>query len=223
LYNGKTFLAFTRGPHPANDGRSGDVKLELGVEYDIAAQIDQKNGWFEEGELDPEMVAMMIKVAARGLYELIHFCFAGRKLNEKGMQIAMRRFVAVAWMLHSEMLIGTDTDEAGEAVPLTLEQLGNVPQLDCTKVALSLLAKRFGEMFHFHARVQKRKTSKGNYAGAAKTGWVKRRARAKAAWKKENKIEIRARRQKKRRDALAQGRVPNDGYSGKRKRHHYNG
>lgn len=181
MCNGKTFLAFTRGPHPANDGRSGDVKLELGVEYDIAAQIDQKNGWFEEGELDPEMVAMMIKVAARGLYELIHFCFAGRKLNEKGMQIAMRRFVAVAWMLHSEMLIGTDTDEAGEAVPLTLEQLGNVPQLDCTKVALSLLAKRFGEMFKFHARVQKRKTSKENYAGAAKTGWVKRRARAKAA------------------------------------------
>jgi hypothetical protein len=97
------------------------------------------------------------------------------------MQIAMRRFVAVAWMLHSEMLIGTDTDEQGEPVPLTLEQLGDVPQLDCTKVALSLLAKRFGEMFAFHARVQKRKTSKGNYADAAKKGWGKRRARAKAA------------------------------------------
>jgi hypothetical protein len=193
LFNGKTFLAFTRGPHPANDGRSGDVKLELGVEYDIAAQIDQKNGWFEEGELDPELVAVMIKVAARGLYELIHFCFAGRKLNEKGMQIAMRRFVAVAWMLHSEMLIGTDKDESGEAVPLTLEQLGKVPQLDCTKVALSLLAKRFGEMFHFHARVQKRKTSKGNYAGAAKTGWVKRRARAKAAARVKKRRAVAAR------------------------------
>jgi hypothetical protein len=36
-------------------------KLELGVEYDIAAQIDQKNGWFEKDELDPEMVQMMIR------------------------------------------------------------------------------------------------------------------------------------------------------------------
>jgi hypothetical protein len=87
----------------------------------------------------------------------------------------MRRFVAIAWMLHSEMLVGEDDE------PLTLEQLGKLPQIDCTKVTLSLIAKSFGEQTKFHSRVQKRKSSKENYAGAAKTGWTKRRARAEAA------------------------------------------
>lgn len=183
MYNGNTFLAFSRGPHPANDGRGDSPELVVGVEYDIAAQIDQKNNWFEPGEIDPEQMEMLIRVASRGLHELFHFCFAGRKLNQKGMQIAMRRFVAVAWLLHSEMLIGVEKNSTGTPVPLTLQQLGKVPQLDCSRCALSLLAKKFGEQFHFHARVQKRKTSKGNYARSAKTGWVKRRARAAAALK----------------------------------------
>ncbi|MEY2499824.1 MAG: hypothetical protein QOI07_158 [Verrucomicrobiota bacterium] len=90
----------------------------------------------------------------------------------------MRRFVAVAWLLHSEMLVGND------GKPLSLDQLGKIPQLDCTKCALSLLAKRFADQFHYHARVQKRKGSKPNYAAAAKTGWDKRRARIKAKAKK---------------------------------------
>lgn len=181
MFHGKTFLAFSR-----NNG--DDPTIEAGVEYDIAEQIDLKNNWFEPGEINPEQIELLIKVASRGLYELFHFCFAGRKLNQKGLQIAMRRFVAVAWLLHSEMLQGAELDADGKPTgaltPLSLEQLGDIPQLDCTKVALSLLAKRFGELFNFHARVQKRMTSKVNYAGAAKIGWAKRRARAKAAAKK---------------------------------------
>jgi hypothetical protein len=97
----------------------------------------------------------------------------------------MRRFVAVAWLLHSETLVDDELDEqgapTGKLVPLTLDQLGKLPQLDCTKVALSLLAKRFGEEFKFHARVQKRAGTKPNYARAAKTGWAKRRVREAAA------------------------------------------
>jgi hypothetical protein len=127
-----------------------------------------------------QLATLIVQMAQRGLGEVMSFCFVGRKLNEKGLQIAMRRFVAVAWMLHSELLVGAETDERGEPIPLSLAELGKIPQLDCTKVALSLLAKRFGAMFKFQSRMQKRQGTKVNYAASAKIGWDKRRARIKS-------------------------------------------
>src|SRR5437870_321859 len=111
------------------------------------------------------------------LSELFAFCFSGnlhnreRTVDPKGLQIAMRRFVAVAWLMHSELLVGED----GQV--LTLEQLSKLPQLDCTRCSLSLLAQKFGKRCGgFHTRVQKQVGGKANYAASAKAAWKKRRA-----------------------------------------------
>jgi hypothetical protein len=147
--------------------------------------------------LDRKQTKLVEKMAGQGIEALFDFCIPRsapsginprnrpRIFDAKTLQIAMRRFVSVAWLLHSEMLVDDELDAEGVAtgklVPLTLDRLGKLPQLDCTKVALSLLAKRFGDHFKFHARVQKRVETKPNYAAAALTGWAKRRAREAAA------------------------------------------
>jgi hypothetical protein len=136
--------------------------------------------------LNQQQARLVAQLAERGTSAVLKFCLsnlqpplgAHKPLTETSLQISMRRFVAIAWLLHSEMLVGND------GKPLTLDQLGKIPQLDCTKCALSLLAKRFADQFNFHARIQKKKGSKPNYAAAAKTGWDKRRARQKAAARK---------------------------------------
>jgi hypothetical protein len=135
-------------------------------------------------EFSSTQITQIREMSVRGISTVLEFCLP-RKNTPQGnvlrpfdsttLKIAMRRFVSVAWLLHSNMLRG-ENDEA-----LTLEQLSKLPQLDCTKVALSLQAKRFGDQFNFHARVQKRVGTKPNYASAAKTGWAKRRAREAAA------------------------------------------
>jgi hypothetical protein len=144
-----------------------------GMKYALAS-----SQYFDKGELTQADAALLSQMASLGIFKVMQFCLPQknrlgktRPLDSQTLQIAMRRFVAVAWMLHSEMLEGEDDE------PLTLEQLGKLPQLDCTKVTLSLVAKKFGDSFGFHSRVQKRVTSKGNYASAAVGGWAKRRAR----------------------------------------------
>jgi hypothetical protein len=156
---------------------TGLLELQKKGKYDLSKFAD-----FYEGELNQETAQLISQMAARGTDELLSYCLVRTReggyrqapFNSRTLQIAMRRFVAVAWMLHSEMLTGEDDQ------PLTLEKLGKIPQLGCSKVTLSLQAQRFADRFGFHARVQKRQSSKGNYATAAKTGWEKRRARAKA-------------------------------------------
>jgi hypothetical protein len=130
--------------------------------------------FFAKGELDQETAQTVAAMIARGTKEIFSFCFGKENLDERGLRIAMRRFVSIAWLLHSEMLIG-ENDE-----PLTLEQLGNLPLLNCTKVTLSLNAQDFGRKFKFQGRTQKRQHTKPNYASAAVGGWAKRRAREKA-------------------------------------------
>ncbi len=132
-------------------------------------------------ELSPAAVQTMMAVADRPLRELFSYCFSGRPTNEKGLAIAMRRFIAVAWMLHSEMLVGI------HGRPLTLEELGKLPRIDCTKCTLSILAQNFGKQWGFHTRVQKRLGGKTNYAAAAKRGWEKRGRRAAPKKPKERK------------------------------------
>jgi hypothetical protein len=123
-------------------------------------------------------------LASRLIREVMSYCFDGklygsdRVVDDAGLRLAMRRFVSVAWLLHSEMLLSPD------GTPMTLEQLSKLPQLDCTRCSLSLLAQKFGKKWDFHARVQKRKGGKPAYAASAKTGWEKRRAREEAEVRK---------------------------------------
>ena len=124
--------------------------------------------YFLQGELSPKVIATMQSAAAKGLEAVFSYCLAGRPLDEKGLQLAARRFVSVAWLLHSDFLLDAD----GKS--MTLDRLSNLPQLDCTKCALSILAQNFGKQFNYHARVQKRAGSKSNYAKSATAGWAKR-------------------------------------------------
>jgi hypothetical protein len=134
---------------------------------------------FEPGEVTPETLTLIAQACERGLKEVFTYCLGftssnggpRRVVDERGLQTATRRFIAIAWLLHSELLVGPD------GVPLTLQQLSKLPQVDCTRCALSLLAQRFGKRFAFQSRVQKRQGGKVNYAQSAKEGWTKRRAR----------------------------------------------
>jgi hypothetical protein len=140
-----------------------------------------RNSSLSPKESTPETRLLVGRMTGKLLRELFDFCFRGkvnnleRAVDEKGLQIAMRRFVAVVWLMHSELLVGED----GQV--LTLEQLSKLPQLDCTRCSLSLLAQRFGNQVGFRGRVQKRVGGKANYAASAKSGWEKRRSREAAA------------------------------------------
>lgn len=166
--NERRFLSFHHGP------RYGKTEnIETAVEYDIAAQIDSANHWLEVGEGDTEMVKAMIQIAARGVNEVVLFCFRGIKLDARGrgLRTAIRRFMSIAWMLKSNDLRGKD------GKPLSLDRISKQPQIRCSRCALSLLAQEFGAQWGFRVRIQKRDSTKKNYASGARRGWRKRRAR----------------------------------------------
>lgn len=164
----ETFFAY-------DDAHGDENRLVAGIEYDIAAEIDEKNGWTEPGQPSEVEVTHTVRAAdaSNALSEFILFCFQGQKLDRrgKGLRTAIRRFVAICWMLKSNELV----DPHGR--PLSLERLASLPQVKCTKCTLSLLAQEFGKQWGFRVRVQKKETTKPNYAAAAKKGWKKRRLR----------------------------------------------
>ena len=160
----ETFLAYEKS-------QMGDqVERVVAESRDLAFDVDQRNHWFEPGEIDDQRLQHMMKVAARGLYEVFSYCFQGQSLdNDRDLRVAVRRFVAVAWLIQPGLL----KDSAGKC--MTLEELASLSFLDCTKCSLSLKAQAFGKRWGFVASIQKRKTSKANYAEGAKRGWEKRR------------------------------------------------
>ena len=180
----EVFTAYKKGPHLSRDGRSGEVELEMAINPDIASQIDAKNNWVEPGEITQDKKDDLMEIAARGLSELILFCFKGQRMDRrgKGLRTAIRRFVAVAWMLKSHVIVDEDDD------PLSLDRLSQLPQVRCTRCTLSLLAQEFGRAWGFRVRVQKRESTKVNYARSAKHGWKKRRLRE----KKERDLNLNA-------------------------------
>jgi hypothetical protein len=173
--NSERFLAFKRyrGGGRYRGTLENPVELEAGVNYDLALEIDQRNDWKEIGEADLDLIESLIEVAARGLNELLMFCFHGQQLDRKGrgLRTAIRRFIAVAWLVNSSLLVSSN------GMPLSLEQLSKLRQIKCTRCSLSLLAQKFGDKWGFHARVQKRVETKPNNARAAVRGWAKRRER----------------------------------------------
>jgi len=108
----------------------------------------------------------------RVISEVLKYCLQGKAIDdERDLKIAIRRFVAVVWLIQPGLLRGSD----GKC--LTLERLGELPFLDCTRCSLSLKAQEFAKRHGFHSSIQKRTTAKGNYANSAHLGWVKRRTR----------------------------------------------
>lgn len=236
----------------------------VGVDYDHAFELDQRNGWLEPGELDAEQMHEVVQRASQVLHELIVFCIDGKacdtvtstermmarffsfvdryfpgmlvdKLGEKitrfdigssirgygkrgkngdriyaqayyfkdrwsglnqsmrqraldglreyvgfcckvkferhklheGLLRGFRRFISLAWLIRPGLLV----DRHGEQ--MSLERLGLV--LCCGKCWLSTIAEDFSTKWRYHARVQKSKTSRPNYAAATAKAWAKRR------------------------------------------------
>jgi hypothetical protein len=166
----ETFLAF----HKLVDGESS---IQAAIEYDLPALVDERLQLFEPGELDVEEIERALQVEIKFVQDFKRFAFTGRDLsNPKQLRIAFRRVLAVLWLLDSTALTRKDK-KTGLLVPMTLEELGRLPLVKCSRCALSLLAQRYGKSHGIQARVQKRVSTKPNYARAAKRGWKKRRAR----------------------------------------------
>jgi len=115
-----------------------------------------------------------VAIVRSGIDEIIGFCLRDTKLDAKyaNLQTALRRFVAICWLLKSNEIRGSDDK------PMSLEALSRQPQIKCTRCALSLMASEFGQKWGIHSRVQKRVSAKPNYAKAARFGWKKRRQNA---------------------------------------------
>ena len=123
-------------------------------------------------EVTPAARKLVAQITSHGVREIFSFCFGDYIMDEDGARTVIRRFFAVAWLLHSEMLLTPNKRTDGRNVPATLDFLGKLPQLNCTRCNLSVLAQKFGGLFAgFRTRVQKRDTSKPNYAKSAALGW----------------------------------------------------
>jgi hypothetical protein len=126
--------------------------------------------------VDAPTLELLRQACNLGLGELFDFCLGAPLFDgtiivtEKTLKAWALRFVSVAWLMHSEMLVGVD------GRPLTLAQLAALRQLNCSRCALSLTAQRFAAPFRFRTRIQKR-SDRSRYASSAKSGWEKRRAR----------------------------------------------
>ena len=125
---------------------------------------------FDEDKLGPEDRALVTNMADGVLFELFHFCFAGRRLDRpKEVRTALRCFVSVVWLIRPDLL------QDGEGKRMSLADLAALPEVDCSKYFLSMLAGAFAKKWGFHSMTQKRPGSRENFAAGAKIGWAKRR------------------------------------------------
>lgn len=140
------------------------------VEPDIHAIVDQRNAWFENGELGAELEDEINRRAARLLYEVMDFITSGIKFDSRrGMFRALIRTLAVIWVLSPGML-RTKRDKV-----VSLEDMAQA--LGKTRCWLSMVAEDFSTKFTFFTRNQKSVASRVNYARSAVLGWEKRRAK----------------------------------------------
>src|SRR6266545_6180500 len=90
--------------------RSGDlVEREAAYSPDFADDIDERNGWQELGAKPTALQDAheeLVKVSARGLAGLLSYCFDNVKLGPdgRGLQVAIRRFCAVAHSIQPTLL-----------------------------------------------------------------------------------------------------------------------
>jgi hypothetical protein len=156
--NSETFLAFQRG-HPR--ALPSKANLETGISYDIAGEIDRRNGWREPDEFEDEVGDTLESIAARGLRELILFCFHGEKLTKSGagLRRAVQKFLAVSHSLSPEMFVSGDGRRLArksvsiwEAAPkLTKSEMAALAR--CEPKEFHELAKEFHERWGFKVHV----------------------------------------------------------------------
>lgn len=138
------------------------------VTPDFAAIADQRNRWYEDGELGEQLEDEVNRRAARLLYEVMDFVTAGIPFNtRRGMFRAVIRMLAVVWLLAPTML------RTREGKVVSLEDMGRA--LGKSRSWISMVAEDFSNKFTFFTRNQKSRASRVNYARGAVKGWEKRR------------------------------------------------
>jgi hypothetical protein len=152
------FLSFERANFDPETGRMRKPGLVVGVEYDTLGEIDRRNGWSEADEPNEEVHDALRAVAAKGLRELVHFCFplCLTKTGEGAPQMVARFLSAVA-ALHPEfMTIG----KALRGRIVDSRQLTTAEVAEVAGVTLSEFKKLQQEFFKrlgFRVRVTKRR------------------------------------------------------------------
>lgn len=155
--NSETFLAFSRANIDPITNRLGKASIEVGVAYDLAAEIDHRNGWAERDAPDVERLHELRLIAAQTLRELFYACFHNRKLHARSAKRAFDIFVAVATVLHPEMMqapIGGVIDSRSVGRQMSFEQVAALRGL--TAKQLRSLADDFLQRC-FTVRVRKKR------------------------------------------------------------------
>lgn len=141
------------------------------VEYDIAGDIDERNGWTDEYDDGEYLRNDRSREVAVSLTDIADWLTKNIKFDTRvGMFRFAVRCLAMLWVIYPDMLRGKNGKIA------SLEKMAGT--MDLTKCWLSMVAEDFSRKFKFFSRNQKSMKSRANYADGAKAGWDKRRAKA---------------------------------------------
>jgi len=147
-----------------HEGQARHVPAEM---PDIYTDIDERNGWREEGEVTDEERERMLVFAADSMREILTFCVPKPPRSFRDVvQVAMR-FLCCVWLLRPELLGGE-----------TLSSLGRLFEgvsRAVTRSHLSQIASCASRRWHYHSRVQRTDTAREHHAEAARKSWPKRR------------------------------------------------
>jgi len=148
----EVFVAFEHPPVERDN--VFQPKVEMAVQYDFAAEIDENNNWSDENspKLDDAHEAL-VQASAKGLATLFQFAFEGVVLGSDGvgLQTAIRRFAAIAHFVDSNVLRGPHPDR----VVISLNEWAR--QCRSTPAAMQKMARKFAQLWGFKVRIQKRR------------------------------------------------------------------
>lgn len=136
----------------------------MAVVYDVAAEVDERNGWKDDTPT-PDELAAEIEFGAKGMREFLLFIWDGVVLgdDEAGLQLAFSRFCSVAYFLCPEILRVPSPEDVKSGrkwikklgPPITLEELAAMPQVRSTRNQLQKLALKFAEQWGYEPLIQK--------------------------------------------------------------------
>lgn len=150
-------------------GSDGESRVIASYEPDLARIIDQRNNWFETGELGEELEHEMYRRGSRLLYDIMLFITNGIAFDSKrGIFRAALRTLCVIWVLAPDLLRRKD----GGVV--SLDDMAK--PMGVSRCWVSVVAEEFSDCFGYFGRNQKKLTARPNYAAATKTAWAKRKA-----------------------------------------------
>jgi len=161
------FLAYKRGV-------DGQVESESAFDpWDSAIdEIDQRNGYTEPGVKTHTALEqaheVCVQASAKGLADLFRFAFEGVELdsNGVGLQIAIRRFAAVAQLVNSNLLRAPHPQRVASSGGgrKDVKRFGPVispnelaRQVRSRPQTLEKMAAHFARQWGFRVRIQKRR------------------------------------------------------------------